>query len=175
MTDAVQNAVPNGPPSVLTEQDYRDQADFRSAIRRFLRFSEDQARAAGITPQQHLLLLIVRGHSSYPGVTIGEVASSLQVRHHAASLLVDRGVKRGLLDRREDERDRRRALVTLTPEGQRILDRITLANRRELGELNDTLFRRSFMEALASSQLTLISTESMDQTGTSAAPPLGEG
>jgi DNA-binding MarR family transcriptional regulator len=133
---------------MFTDRDYRDQADFRCALRRFLHFSEEQARMAGITPQQHLLLLIVRGHPSYPAVSIGEIADSLQIRHHAASLLVDRSVKRGLLDRREDPDDRRRALVSLTPEGQRILDHITMANRRELGALEGNLFRDSFREAL---------------------------
>jgi DNA-binding MarR family transcriptional regulator len=133
---------------MFTDRDYRDQADFRCALRRFLHFSEEQARMAGITPQQHLLLLIVRGHSSYPAVSIGEIADSLQIRHHAASLLVDRSVKKGLLDRREDPDDRRRALVSLTGEGQRLLDHITLANRRELGALEGTLFRDSLREAL---------------------------
>lgn len=132
----------------FSDADYRDQADFRRALRRFLHFSEEQARAAGITPQQHLLLLIVRGHPSYPGVSIGEVAEALQVRHHSASVLVDRGVQRGLLHRVEDPDDRRRALVSLTDEGQRILDRITAANRRELGALEGALFRDSFREAL---------------------------
>ena len=133
---------------MFPDSDYRDQADFRCALRQFLRFSEEQARAAGITPQQHLLLLIVRGHRSYPEVSIGEVADGLQIRHHAASLLVDRCVKRSLLYRREDPADRRRALVSLTEEGQRVLDEITLANRRELGALEGALFRDSFHQAL---------------------------
>ena len=145
-TQAKQQGVPL--TGMFTDRDYRDQADFRCALRRFLHFAEEQARMAGITPQQHLLLLIVRGHPSYPAVSIGEVADSLQIRHHASSLLVDRSVKRGLLDRREDPDDRRRALVSLTEEGQRMLDHITLANRRELGTLEGALFRDSFREAL---------------------------
>jgi DNA-binding MarR family transcriptional regulator len=133
---------------VFRDLDYRDQADFRCALRQFLHFSEEQARLAGITPQQHLLLLMVRGHRSYPSVSIGEVAQALQIRHHGASLLVDRSVRRGLLNRREDPMDRRRALVSWTDEGQRILDRITEANRRELGALEGVLFRDSFRQAL---------------------------
>lgn len=133
---------------VFSERDYRDQADFRYAIRRFLRFSEQQARQEGITPQQHLLLLAVRGQLTYPNVSIGDIADRLQIRHHSASLLVDRGVKRGLLNRREDPTDRRRALVSLTPEGQRLLDRITQANRREMGMLEGALFRDSLRDAL---------------------------
>jgi DNA-binding MarR family transcriptional regulator len=133
---------------VFRDLDYRNQADFRCALRQFLHFSEEQARLAGITPQQHLLLLVVRGHRSYPSVSIGEVARALQIRHHGASLLVDRSVRRGLLSRREDPMDRRRALVSLTDEGQRILDTITEANRRELGALEGVLFRDSFRQAL---------------------------
>lgn len=132
----------------FSDSDYRDQADFRSALRRFLHFSEQQARHAGITPQQHMLLLIVRGHRAYPSVNIGQVAESLQLSHHGASLLVDRGVRRGLLNRREDQEDRRRALVSLTTEGQQILDQITEANRKELGALEGVLFRDSLHQAL---------------------------
>jgi DNA-binding MarR family transcriptional regulator len=127
--------------NLLGDTDYRDHADFRYAIRRFLRYSEQQARACGITPQQHLLLLIVRGHPSYPAVSIGEIAERLQLRHHSASLLVERGVQRGLLRREKDGVDRRRALVSLTDEGARILARITQANKQELKALDDALFR----------------------------------
>ncbi|HLJ68098.1 MAG TPA: MarR family transcriptional regulator [Chloroflexota bacterium] len=134
--------------SQFADSDYLDQADFRCALRKFLRFAEERARVHGITPQQHLMLLVVRGHRSYPGVTIGQVAEGLQIRHHAASLLIDRGVRRGLLIREEDPNDRRRALLTLTEEGQRILDQITEENRRELAQLDDVLFRRSLVDAI---------------------------
>ncbi len=134
--------------SRFTESDYRDQADFRCALRQFLRFAEEQARQEGVTPQQYVLLVVTRGHASYPVVTIGDIAQALQVRQSSASLLVDRSVKRGLLDRREDPADRRRAIVRLTEEGQRILDIIMDANRRELGTLRDSLFRESFLNAM---------------------------
>lgn len=134
----------------LGDSDYRDQADFRCALRKFLRFSEERAREQGITPQQHLLLLIVRGHESYPGVSIGAIAEALQVRHHSASLLVDRCVRRGLLSRREDPNDRRRALVALTPDGEEILARITRANRSAIRSLEGALFRDSLRAALQS-------------------------
>jgi DNA-binding MarR family transcriptional regulator len=133
---------------VFTDDDYRDQADFRCALRRFFRFAEEQARTLGITPQQHFLLVLVRGHRSHPKVTIGELAEALQLRQSSTSLLVDRSVKRGLLDRQEDPADRRRAMVSLTDEGQQILDRIMRANRRELGMLRDALFRESLRRAL---------------------------
>jgi len=126
---------------MLTDADYRAQADFRYALRRFLHLSEENARAAGITPQQHLLLLAVRGHPSYPAVNITEIAEHLQVRHHSASLLVDRAVRRDppLLCRERDATDRRRALVSLAPEGEAILEQVTVANRGVLADVEHTL------------------------------------
>jgi DNA-binding MarR family transcriptional regulator len=115
-----------------TDQDYRAHAAFRYALRQFLRISERHARAAGITPQQHLLLLAVRGHPSYPRVTITEIAEYLQSRHNGASLLIERAVQRDLLVRDEDPSDGRRTLVSLTRKGARVLDQITIANRTEL-------------------------------------------
>jgi DNA-binding MarR family transcriptional regulator len=134
----------------MTDQEYGDLADFRHGLRVFLRFSEEQARQAGITPQQHLLLLAIRGHASYPDVTIGDIAERLQVRHHSASRLVERGVRRGLLERREDQADRRRVLVSLTEEGRCLLEQISRANRRELSSLESSLFRESLRQALES-------------------------
>ena len=103
----------------LNDEDYRRQADFRYAIRRFSAYSERQAHAAGITPQQHLLLLTLRGHPSFPIVTVGDVADRLQIRHHSASLLIECSVQRGLLARGEDPTDRRKALISLTDRGRR--------------------------------------------------------
>jgi DNA-binding MarR family transcriptional regulator len=128
--------------------DYQDQSEFRYGIRRFLRFSELQARRDGVTPQQHQLLLVVRGHPSYPRVSIGDIAERLQIKHHSASLLVDRTVKNGLVQRDPDTSDRRRALVSLSPEGEQVLERITLANRGELVTLQNQLFRTSFVQGI---------------------------
>src|SRR5919199_202946 len=90
-----------GDGPAFADSDYRDQADFRIALREFLHRSELHAQEAGMTDQQYLVLLVVRGHRKYPKVTIGDVARALHVRHHAASALVDRCVKQGLLDRVE--------------------------------------------------------------------------
>lgn len=136
----------------LTQSDFEDQADFRYGLRRFIRFSEVQARKAGITPQQHLLLLMIRGHPSYPCVNITDVAERLQIKHHSASLLVERSVQRGLVARSMDLADRRRALVSLTPHGLDVLERITEANRAELRELESRLFRKSFIQAVRQSK-----------------------
>lgn len=135
-------------PVSFDDRLYGEQAAFRHALRRFLRFSEEQARSYGITPQQHIVLLSIRGEPSYPRVTIGDVAEAMQMRHHSASLLVDRCVKRGLVDRKEDPEDRRRVMLSLTHEGQRVLDQITRANRDELRVLDLDVFQKSVREAL---------------------------
>jgi DNA-binding MarR family transcriptional regulator len=124
-----------------TDQHYRTHAAFRYALRQFLRVSERHARAAGVTPQQHLLLLAVRGHPSYPRVTITEVAEYLQSRHNGASLLIERAVQRDLLIRAEDPTDGRRILVSLTKKGARVLAQITIANRIELRTADGTIPR----------------------------------
>ena len=143
----------------LEDADFQRQAEFRYAIRRFSRFSEDQAREAGITPQQHLLLLTVRGHQHYPQVTIKDVAERLQVRHHSASLLIDRSIARGLLVKSEDAADKRKAIVTLTPEGQSLLDQITRANRRVL-----RMLMRLFLACVTLSSRRLVSRTTRSRT-----------
>jgi DNA-binding MarR family transcriptional regulator len=115
----------------LSDADYRTLALFRRALRQFLRFSEDQARAAGLTPSQHQLLLAVRGAPSSPP-TIGEVADALQLRHHSTVELVDRAQAAGLLERVADERDARRQLLRLTAMGEDVLAGLTRVHRDEL-------------------------------------------
>jgi DNA-binding MarR family transcriptional regulator len=112
--------------------DYRTLAEFRYRIRRFLRFSEEAARAAGLEPQQHQLLLTVRGLPAGTEPTIGELAERLQIRHHSVVELIDRLEERGLVVRRRSERDRRNVLVDLAPQGERVLETLTLRHRAEL-------------------------------------------
>jgi len=124
---------------VQTDADYQSQAAFHYALRRFMRVSEENARAAGLTPQQYLLLLAVRGHPSYPAVPLIAIAEYLQLRQSAISLLITRAVNHRVNDQRaplfvrgHDVNDRRRALIALTPEGEKILTRVMIENRRVL-------------------------------------------
>src|ERR1700758_1837566 len=98
----------------VTDADYEDLLALRTGLRRFLRWSEQEAEEAGLTPAQHQLLLAVRGHSDPRGPTIGEVADYLLLRHHSAVGLVDRADAAGLVERVEDPDDRRVARVGLT-------------------------------------------------------------
>jgi DNA-binding MarR family transcriptional regulator len=123
--------------SPLSDGDYRRLLEVRDGLRRFLRWSEDQARAAGLTPAQHQLLLAVRGHGSPP--TIGEVADHLLLRHHSAVELVDRAEHGGLVRRRPDAEDHRVVRLELTPRGNRQLAAVAAPHREEVRRLADEL------------------------------------
>src|SRR5689334_7053556 len=110
----------------LRDADYQRLLGFRTALRRFLRWSESEARAAGLTPAQHQLLLAVRGHDDPAGPTIGELAEYLLLRHHSVVELVDRAVGAGLARRRRDEEDNRVVRLRLTPDGERAIEDLTL-------------------------------------------------
>src|SRR5881409_2559150 len=92
----------------MLSADYQALAEFRYQIRRFLRFSEQMARAAGIEPQQHQLLLAVKGLPEGRRAIIGELADRLQLQHHSVVELVDRLEERGFVQRNRDEGDQRR-------------------------------------------------------------------
>ena len=124
----------------LTDDDYQHLLDLRTGLRRFLRWSEEQAAEAGLTPAQHQLLLAIRGHlkpggSAGAGPTIGDVAESLLLRHHSAVGLVDRAVKAGLVTRQEDANDRRMVRLRLTPLGNDLLNLLSAAHLEELERL----------------------------------------
>jgi DNA-binding MarR family transcriptional regulator len=114
--------------------DYETLADLRYQVRRFLRVREELARAAGLEPQQHLLLLQVKGIERTRVPTIGVLAERLQIRHHATVQLVDRLVGRGMVRRRRAETDRRAVIVELTPRGEAVLRKLTIHSLAELQE-----------------------------------------
>ena len=126
-------------PRPLTDDDYQRLLAFRTGLRRFLRWSEQQAAAAGLTPAQHQLLLAIRGHHDPTGPTIGDVADALLLRHHSAVGLVDRAAAAGLVRRHSDHRDHRVVRLSLTPNGSRRLAKLTSAHLAELGELASRL------------------------------------
>src|SRR5882724_5060578 len=112
--------------------DYGTLADLRYHIRRFLRRREEAARAAGIEPQQYLLLLQLKGLEDRGPTTVGALAERLQIRHHSAVELVDRLVERDMVARRRDSHDRREVSVTLRPAGEAVLRKLALYSMEEL-------------------------------------------
>ncbi|HET7490049.1 MAG TPA: MarR family winged helix-turn-helix transcriptional regulator [Acidimicrobiales bacterium] len=118
----------------LSDRDFERLLAFRDGLRRFLRWSDDQARAVGLTGAQHQLLLAVRGHRGSP--SIGEVAHHLLLRHHSAVELVDRTVAAGLLERVGDAGDQRVVRLVLTPAGAEKVEALAAAHLEELSRLH---------------------------------------
>jgi DNA-binding MarR family transcriptional regulator len=129
--------------SELSDQEYRALADFRRALRSFLRFSEEAARAEGLAPHQHQLLLAIRGWGHDTAPSISDMAEALQLRHHSAVELVQRAERAGLVRLRRDPNDKRRQLLELTVKGHRKLAKLSVLHRDELRR-----FRRHLADLL---------------------------
>jgi DNA-binding MarR family transcriptional regulator len=112
--------------------DYVALSDFRHEIRRFLNFSEQATRKAGIEPRQHQALLAIRGLLPGRNATVGFLANRLQIEHHTAVELANRLQKNRLISRRRSEGDRREVMLKLTSRGKRLLQSLTLLHRAEL-------------------------------------------
>ncbi len=117
----------------LDDAKYAHLLEARDALRRFIHWSETQARAAGLTPAQHQLLLAIRGHGGDP--TIGDVAEHLLLRHHSAVGLVDRAEAAGLVRRVHDLDDHRMVRLRLTPMGGRRLSGLAATHLEEIRRL----------------------------------------
>lgn len=123
----------------LSKAQYELLAAFRYALRRFLRFSEQAAQAAGITPQQHQALLAIKGFPGRDLVTVGELAERLQLRHHSAVGLIDRLVSERLVARTPSSRDRRQVFVKLTCQGEDVLRKLSAAHKKQLKRVGPEL------------------------------------
>ena len=116
----------------LSRADYEALAEFRYQIRRFLHFSEQAARAAGVEPQHHQLMLALRGISGEKGARIADLAERLQLQHHSVVELAGRLEDKGLVRRTRGDEDRREVFVQLTAVGARVLGRLSVHHRDEL-------------------------------------------
>lgn len=123
----------------LRDADYQRLLVLRTALRKFLRWSETQAQLAGLTPMHHQLLLAIRGHDDPRGPTISDVAGYLMLRHHSAVELVQRAGTLGLLRRVEDADDRRVVRLALTGKGEAALEQLSSLHLEELSHLADSL------------------------------------
>ena len=112
--------------------DYRALAEFRYQIRRFVHFSEEAARQAGVEPQHHQLMLAIKGKPDEEAARIAYLAERLQIQHHSAVELANRLATRGLITRSRAGQDRREVYVQLTARGEHILDELTVHTRAEL-------------------------------------------
>jgi DNA-binding MarR family transcriptional regulator len=119
----------------LSQQDFEKLLAFRVTLRRFQRWSEDQAQAAGLTHVQHQLLVAIKGHPGDRPPTVGDLAGYLLMRPHSTVELVDRAEAAGLVRRTPDAGDGRVIRVRLTDEGDRIMQELTRAHLVRLHEL----------------------------------------
>lgn len=131
----------------LDDEDFAKLLAFRTALRRFNRWSEVQAKAVGLTHAQHQLLLAVKGHDDPRGPTIGEVADYLMLRHHSAVELVNRAEASGFVERERDRTDGRVVRLHLTALGESRITALTALHLSELKRLAPLL------DALAADEL----------------------
>ena len=122
-----------------TDADYGRLLDLRDGLRRFLHWSEVQAKEAGLTAAQHQLLLAIRGHGSAPSV--GDVAAHLLLKHHSAVELVDRAERAGLVHRELDPDDQRVVRLALTDDAEQRLAALAAAHLEQLSRLRPSLQR----------------------------------
>jgi DNA-binding MarR family transcriptional regulator len=123
------------PDARITKSQYEWLAALRGSLRRFQRFSQEAARAAGLTPQQHQALLAIKGSPGRDYLSVGELAESLQLRHHSAVGLADRLARRRLVRRTASTADRRRVELRLTREGEACIEQLSAAHLLELRHL----------------------------------------
>ncbi|MGH3384706.1 MAG: MarR family winged helix-turn-helix transcriptional regulator [Nocardioidaceae bacterium] len=121
----------------LTKPDFEALARFRFGIRRYLRFSEETVRQHGVTPQHYQLLLALKGFPGREWATVSELAELLQLRHHSVVELVNRAQTQGLVERAAHPTDARSVRVLLTPDGERVLGRLSALHRDELRRMGD--------------------------------------
>ena len=123
----------------MSAGDFQNLLAFRTSLRRFLHWSQTQARAVGLTPAQHQLLVAIKGHPGNQDPTISDLAEYLLLRHHSVVELVDRAAIAGVVARSRDAEDGRLTRVTLTPDGEARLSRLGPAHLDELRNLAPVL------------------------------------
>jgi DNA-binding MarR family transcriptional regulator len=116
----------------ISTAEYRALAELRCLIRKFVREGDAVARAAGLEPQQYLLLLAIRGLPDNEEATIRALADRLALKHHSAVELIDRLEAHGYVRRNRSRDDRRRVLVSLLPRGEKLLEQVA---RHRINEL----------------------------------------
>jgi DNA-binding MarR family transcriptional regulator len=127
------------PAGQLDDADYSALAEWRHALRRFLRASELITKAAGVSSTQYQLLLFVRG-SPTRALAIAELAEKLQILHQSAVGLVDRCERVGLVRRRRDPANGRRVLVETTRRGAALLRRLAAEHFSTIEKLGRSFF-----------------------------------
>ena len=118
--------------------DYVEAAELRSALRRFLRRSEEIARRHELTPRQYLLLLMIRSSDERGGhTTITDLVERLALTQSTVTELVQRAEEAKLVTRAPSPVDGRVVHLSLSPTGRERLEHAF----RELGPEREMLLR----------------------------------
>jgi DNA-binding MarR family transcriptional regulator len=143
---------PSSRAQTPTAADYENLLEFRTRLRRFLRWSEEQARSQGLTAAQHQLLLAIKGHPDQTvGPSIRDVAGYLLLQHHSAVGLIDRAEAAGLVTRNPDQNHRSTVRLRLTDDGARRLEALSELVLQEVPRLASAM-RSLFADVDASSK-----------------------
>ncbi|MGM0901748.1 MAG: MarR family winged helix-turn-helix transcriptional regulator [Bacillota bacterium] len=127
---------------MLSKNIYEYLAEFRYQLRKFQKFSEKAAQAAGLTPKQHQLILAIKGFPGRDYAIPRELAERLQITHHSCVGLIDRCEVLGLVSRRKNPEDGRSVLIEVTPKGSKLLETLSeihLGEIERIGMLKDSL------------------------------------
>ncbi|WP_019153765.1 MarR family winged helix-turn-helix transcriptional regulator [Robertmurraya massiliosenegalensis] len=119
----------------LTKETYESLAEFRYQLKKFLHFSDSEARKVGVTPQQHQLLLAIKGFPGRDTATPRELAERLFITHNACVGLIDRCSQLGLVTRINNPDDGRSVLIKLTLQGEEILQRLSEIHLEEIARI----------------------------------------
>ena len=123
---------------MIRDRDYRTLALVRAELRAFAHFTEQVTGGAGLTPQQHQILLALRASESGK-LTIGELAATMLLKPHSISGMADRLAALGLVERVPAERDRRRVHVRLTDKAEAVLASLGRVHKAELRRIRPLL------------------------------------
>lgn len=123
----------------ITKTQYERLGAFRHGLGRFLRFSHEAARRAGLRPQQHQALLAIKGFPGRDYVSVRELAERLHVKHNSAVGLVDRLEERGLIRRSLSKQDARQLDIRLTKRGEALIEKLSQTHLQELRSVGPQL------------------------------------
>jgi len=132
MTSSGQHVYSGAHCGEVSAAGYRQLAEFRYRIRQFLHLSEEAARSKGIEPQQHQVLLAIKGLPEGSRPTVRTLSQRHCLRHHSTVELIDRLVEHGAVARRHSDQDRREVLIELTPHGEELLHQLSVLLWQEL-------------------------------------------
>jgi len=132
-------SAPPRQPKPLSNAEYLALSEFRYQLRRYLRFMEGHARAAGLQPQQYQLLLAIKGLPNGKIPTVSILAERMQLNQNTMVELAERCEKRGLILRTRSDADRRQVTLAITRNGEVVLRQQASVSRQELRSIGPVL------------------------------------